>query len=45
MFTDGWGKALSYGSCALGIMFAASTTQMWFAAISCAGIIIHSLDA
>ena len=44
MFTDGWGKVLSYGSCALGIMFAVSTTQLWFAAIGCAGIIVAAAD-
>ena len=44
MFTDGWGKVLSYGSCALGIIFAGSTLQLWFAAIGCAGIIIAAAD-
>ncbi len=45
MFMDGWGRLLSYGSCALGIIFAGSTTQLWFAAISCSGIIAQSLDS
>jgi hypothetical protein len=45
MSTNGWGRLFSYGSCALGIFFAGSTTQLWFAAIGCAGIILQSLDA
>ena len=44
MFMDGWGRLLGYGSCALGIVFATTTTQLWWAAISCAGIIAQSLD-
>ena len=44
MFTDGWGKVLSYGSCALGIIFAGSTMQLWFASIGCASIIIAAAD-
>ena len=44
VFTDGWGKVLRYGSCALGIIFAGSTAQLWFAAIGCAGIIIDASD-
>ncbi len=44
MFTDGWGKVLSYGMCAAGIILAGTTTQLWFAAISCAGIIIAAAD-
>ena len=44
MFMDGWGKLLGYGSCALGLFFAGSTAQFWFAAISCAGILADSFD-
>ena len=44
MFTDGWGRLISYGSCALGIILAVSSTQLWWAAISCSGIIAQSLD-
>jgi hypothetical protein len=44
MVIDGWGRALSYTSCALSIMLAASTTALVFAAIGCSALIIQSFD-
>jgi len=41
---EGLGTALRYAGCALSIAFAATTAQIWFAALTCVTLLVESLE-